>query len=72
MKKTTPSLIEFTEKEQVLIDYLNEYNEITLEEYMKLAHLSKHTAEDTLVKLCLMHTLAIRYRGDRCVVELQD
>ena len=72
MKKPTPSLIEFTEKEQVLIDYLNEYNEITLEEYMKLAHLSKHTAEDTLVKLCLMHTLAIRYRGDRCVVELQD
>lgn len=72
MKKTAPSLITFSEKEQILIDYLNENAEITLEEYMKIAHLSKQTAEDTLVKLCVVRTLAIRYREGRCVVVLAE
>ena len=71
MKKSTLSLIAFSEKEQILIDYLNENNSITLNEYMKIAHLSKQTAENTLIKLCVMHTLAIRYRDGKCVVELQ-
>jgi predicted HTH transcriptional regulator len=72
MKKEAPCLISFTEKEQILIDYLNENKEITLEEYMKIAHLSKQLAENTLIKLCVMHTLAIKYKNGKCVLVLDD
>ena len=63
MQKETPSLISFSEKEYVLIDYLRDNDEITIEEYMKLAHVSKQTAEETLIKLCVMHTIDIKYHS---------
>ena len=62
-----PAMISFSEKEFILIDYLHEHGEITLEGYMKLAHVSKQAAEDTLVRLCVMHTVNIRYRNGQCV-----
>lgn len=68
MKKDAPSLVSFSEKEQILIDYLNEHKEITLDDYMRVAHVSKHMAEETLINLCVMGTLAIRYHNGRCVV----
>ena len=55
-----------------LVEYLNENKEITLEEYMKIAHLSKQLAENTLIKLCVMHTLAIKYKNGKCVLVLDD
>lgn len=70
-QKTTPSLISFTEKELILIDYLNINQEITLNEYMILVHVSKSVAEDTLIKLCIMNTLDIRYHGNQCVFTLK-
>ena len=72
MKKETPSLITFSEKEQILIEYLSEYNSITLDEYMKIAHLSKHLAEETIIKMCIMNTLEIRYISGRCVLVLKN
>lgn len=70
MQKGVPSLINFEEKERLLIDYIQVHKCITLEEYMKLAHISKQVAEDSVIKLCLMHSLEIRYRSGRCVLEL--
>lgn len=70
MQKGVTSLINFEEKERLLIDYIQVHKCITLEEYMKLAHISKQAAEDSVIKLCLMHSLEIRYRSGRCVLEL--
>ncbi len=72
-QKNQPSIISFSEKEQILVDYLGENSEITLEEYMKVAHLSKQSAEDTLINMCAMGTLEIRYHNGKCVlVEVED
>lgn len=66
MKKDRPSIIAFSEKEQLLMDYLSENAGITLDEYIKMAHVSKATAEDTIMKLCVIGVLKIRYRLGRC------
>lgn len=70
MQKDRPSIISFSDKEQLLLDYLNENDGITLDEYMKIAHVSKAMAEDTLIKLCVIGTLEIRYRSGRCELVL--
>ena len=70
-QKETPSLITFSEKEYVLIDYLKENHEITLNDYMRLAHVSKSVAEQTLIKLCVMNTLDICYHGGQCYFTLK-
>lgn len=70
-QKETPSLITFSEKEFLLIDYLKENSEITLDDYMKLAHVSKSVAENTLVKLCVMSILDICYHSSQCYFTLK-
>lgn len=70
MQMESPSLISFEEKEQMLIQYLQENGEITIEEYMKLAHISKQTAEESIIKLCVMKTLEVRYASGHCLVVL--
>lgn len=70
MQKETPSLISFEEKEHLLIDFLKNQVSITLEEYMKLAHISKHVAEESVIKLCSIHTLEICYRSGQCMLKL--
>lgn len=70
MQMESPSLISFEEKEQILIQYLQENGEITIEEYMKLAHISKQTAEESIIKLCVMKTLEVRYVSGHCIVVL--
>lgn len=71
-QKETPSLITFSEKEYVLIDYLKENREITLDDYMRMAHVSKSVAENTLIKLCVMNTLDICYHGGQCYFTLKE
>lgn len=65
-------MIVFSKNEDVLIDYLNEHGEISLEEYMKIAHISKQTAEESLVNLCVMRALDIRYNNGQCVFVLGE
>ena len=70
MQKDAPSIITFTENEHFLIDYLHTNDEITLEDFMKLAHVSKQTAEQTLIKLGAMRTIAINYKSGVCTFSL--
>ena len=70
MQENNSAVISFSEKEHILIEYLQNNGEITLQEYMKLAHVSKATAEDTIVRMCAMHTLEICYRQGHCVIVL--
>lgn len=70
MQKGKPSLISFEDKEHLLIDYLKNREYITIEAYMKLAHISKHVAEESIIQLCAMHTLDICYQSGQCVLKL--
>ena len=54
-----------------MIDYLKGNHEITLNDYMRLAHVSKSVAEQTLIKLCVMNTLDICYHGGQCYFTLK-
>lgn len=70
MYENSSAVISFSDKEHILIDYLHNNGSITLQEYMKLAHVSKVAAEDTVVKMCAMRTLKIRYHQGHCVIVL--
>lgn len=72
MQCECPVMMAFTKNEDLLIDYLNEHEEITLEEYMRIAHISRMAAEDSLVNLCVMRALDIRYRNGQCVFVLGE
>ncbi len=71
-QRETPAIISFTEKEHILIDFLQNNKDITLQEYMKLAHVSKSVAEQTLIKMCVMKTISINYKSGKCSFSLND
>lgn len=57
------SLISFSETESSLINYLDEYEMTTIEEFMKMARISRHTAEDIITKLYAMNIIDFSYTG---------
>ncbi len=62
------TVIQFTEKEELLIDYLASHGGITIDGYMKLAHVSRHMAEDTIVNLCEMGVVDLSYHNGQCLI----
>lgn len=57
------SLISFSETESSLINYLDENEMTTIEEFMKMARISRHTAEDIITKLYAMNIIDFSYTG---------
>ena len=53
-KFARPARIKFTESETFLIHYLSENKEITLKDFMQLAHIGKRKAEAILVDTILV------------------
>lgn len=60
--------ISYSEREQVLLDYLRNHGGITLEGYMKLAHISEETAMQTVVALHSMGVLGLEYHDGKCFI----
>ena len=60
--------ISYSEREQVLLDYLRNHGGITLEGYMKLAHISEETAMQTVVALHSMGVLSLKYHDGKCLI----
>lgn len=60
--------ISYSEREQVLLDYLRNHGGITLEGYMKLAHVSEETAMQTVVALHSMGVLSLEYHDGKCLI----
>ena len=60
--------ISYSEREQVLLDYLRNHGGITLEGYMKLAHVSEETAMQTVVALHSMGVLSLQYHDGKCLI----
>ena len=60
--------ISYSEREHVLLDYLRNHGGITLEGYMKLAHISEETAMQTVVALHSMGVLSLEYHDGKCLI----
>lgn len=57
------SLLSFSETESVLINYLKENGNATIEEFMKTARISRHTAEEIITKLYAIDVIDFTYTG---------
>lgn len=57
------SLLSFSETESVLINYLKENGNATIEEFMKIARISRHSAEEIITKLYAINVIDFTYTG---------
>lgn len=66
-----PALISFTEREQLLLDYLSHHGGITLTGLTRLVHCSRAAAERMAVNLHDMGVLTVSYHDGACLLVLQ-
>lgn len=57
------SLLSFSETESVLIEYLEKNGNASIEEFMKTARISRHTAEEIITKLYAIDVIDFTYTG---------
>ena len=57
------ALLSFSEAESTLINHLEENDTITIEEFMKMARISRHTAEEIITKLYAVDVIDFTYTG---------
>jgi len=55
----------FTEKEKILLEYLEKNEKLSLDEFCSLASLNRKKASDILVRLISIEEIEIVYSGDR-------
>ena len=60
--------ISYSEREQLLLAYLRDHGGITLEGFMRLAHISEETATKTVVALHSMGVLSLQYHDGQCLI----
>ena len=65
---TETATISFSEREQLLLTYLRSHGGITLDGYMRLAHISAEAATKIVVALHSMGVLSLRYHDGRCLI----
>ena len=68
--ETTGTMVQFCDHERLLFEYLEEHGGITIEGYMKLAHISRMVAETSAVNLCQIHSLALEYHDGEYLLTL--
>lgn len=57
------ALLSFSEVESTLINHLEENEMTTIEEFMKIARISRHTAEEIIIKLYAVDVIDFTYTG---------
>ena len=60
--------ISYSEREQLLLQYLREHGGITLDGYKRLAHISEESAMQTVVALHGMGVVDIEYHDGNCLI----
>lgn len=63
-----PTVLAMTESEHKLIAHVENEGNVTLREYMTMAHITRHTAEESVVNLCAAGVLTLRYEGGVCYI----
>jgi len=71
-KRHDGAVIELTEAEHILIDYIKSNGSITLNEFMTVAHISHRSAETAVINLCSMKALSIVYQDGAFVIAAAD
>ena len=65
---SAPAIINYTEREQMLMDYLREHGGITMNGLTKLIHCSRETAVDMVINLHDMGVIDIEYHQGSCLL----
>lgn len=65
IRSKKPVTIEFSEREQLLTDYLTEYREITIDQFSRLAFLSQRDAQEILIKFAALDIVKLVVRGEQ-------
>ena len=60
--------ISYSKREQLLLDYLRNHGGITLEGYMRLAHISEESAMQIVVALHSMGVVSLQYHDGQCLI----
>jgi predicted HTH transcriptional regulator len=73
MRRTTTMapddvVIKLSEKEELLLNYLQSHGGITMSGFERLAHISFMSAQRTVVKLCEMGIIKIQYHNGQCLI----
>lgn len=71
-KADQPAVLQYTEREQQLLDYLNHHGGITLSGLTRLVHCSRPAAERMAVNLHDMGVLDIRYHNGTCLLVARE
>lgn len=71
-KFARPAKIAFTDTETLLLHYLREHGEITLKEFLELAHISKRKAEAILADFILVGTIILVQTSQNTVFRLVE
>lgn len=71
-KFARPAKIKFTESETTLLHYLSENKEITLKDFMQLAHIGKRKAEAILADFILVGTIFLIQTSQGTVFRLNE
>ena len=58
----------YSEREQVLLQYLRDHGGITLDGYKRLAHISEETAMRNVIALHGMGVVEIKYHDGECLI----
>ena len=61
-------VISFSQREQLLLDYLESHGGITLNGFSRMAHCSRSSAEQTVINLCQMGVIALEYHDGHCLI----
>ncbi len=65
IRSKKPVTIEFSEKEQLLTDYLTEHREVTIDQFSRLAFLSQRDAQEILIKFAALDIVRLVVRGEQ-------
>lgn len=66
----TSTTLSFSSLEQSLLDYLQRHGGITLSGFSRLAHCSRRSAEQSVLKLCEMGVVSLEYHDGHCLITL--
>ncbi|MBR3830399.1 MAG: ATP-binding protein [Muribaculaceae bacterium] len=70
-KSQKGALLSFSEVESALINHLEENEMTTIEEFMKTARISRHTAEEIIIKLYAVGIIDFTYTGSTFKISQQ-
>ena len=60
-KRPKGTFIKYSRLEKILLDYMKKHEEISLEKFCTIAHISKYTAENIFINLLSVEVISIRF-----------